>query len=304
MRKYLIIQFCLFALSFISCNKSYKYVETVEETDLFGHNTIKTDDAVIISAPSDSMAYLEAFKKFTISKKVYMDMVEAGSGSYLDRPISFKLYDSNGKNITNIIFFSKSDKELEISESILSKPNDIKERFEERQAIIAQDQIARRDSVKIKELIPFFRVSKDEFDVNGVTWYEPNDAPKYINRNGIYIYFGVDKNGIKPLRLKIQYTADDWLFFKKVNFSIDDKPFEYVPRKTETDHGGGIIWEWSDEAIVDTSDKELIKALASAKSAKMKFIGSQYHNIKNISQKQIQSINRTIELYKAMGGDF
>ena len=31
-------------------------------------------------------------------------------------------------------------------------------------------------------------------------------------------YFGVREDGVNALRLRIQYTADEWLFFKKVNF--------------------------------------------------------------------------------------
>jgi hypothetical protein len=49
------------------------------------------------------------------------------------------------------------------------------------------------NSVKIKELLPYFRVKKDEFDPDGGTWYEPKSAPNYTNRNGIYLYFKAGK---------------------------------------------------------------------------------------------------------------
>jgi hypothetical protein len=71
---------------------------------------------------------------------------------------------------------------------------------------------------------------------------------------------------------------------------------------TETDSGdGGKIWEWFDESV-SVSDKQLINALANSKSAKMKLIGRQYFDVKNISQDQIKGIKRTLELYQAMGG--
>lgn len=74
---------------------------------------------------------------------------------------------------------------------------------------------------------------------------------------------------LEKLRFCIQYHADEWLFFKKVSFSIDGKAYDYIPLKTETDNGnGGRIWEWSDEAITESTDKQLIKALAKAKTAK------------------------------------
>ena len=160
------------------------------------------------------------------------------------------------------------------------------------------------DSAKIKELLPFFKVKKDEFDPNGKIIYTPKSAPKYINRNGIYCYFIVNDGNPGPLRFVVQYYADDWLFFKKIQFSIDDSAYEFVPLNTETDNGdGGKIWEWFDESLTPT-DQDLIYALSNAKSAKMKFIGKQYYDIKVINKAQITDIKRTLDLYHAMGGSY
>ena len=105
-----------------------------------------------------------------------------------------------------------------------------------------------------------------------------------------------------PLRFRVQYYSDDWLFFKKIQFSIDYNAYEYIPSDTETDSGnGGKIWEWFDEALTGR-DKTLIYALADAKSAKMKFIGRQYYDIKTITKNQITDMKRVLELYRAMGG--
>lgn len=165
-------------------------------------------------------------------------------------------------------------------------------------------QTATIDSAKIKELEPFFYAKKDEFDPNGLVWYKPKSAPKYTNRNGIYCYFQSNKGMPSNLRLRLQYYADDWLFFKKVQFSIDGKAYEYIPMDTETDSGnGGKIWEWFDESM-GKSNTELLDALANAKSAKMKLIGDQYYDIKTINSTQIRDIKRTLDLYKAMGGEY
>ena len=160
------------------------------------------------------------------------------------------------------------------------------------------------DSAKIKELLPYFSVKKDEFDPNGRIVYKPKSAPQYINRNGIYCYFFVNNGSPGPLRFVVQYYADDWLFFKKIQFSIDDNAYEFVPLNTETDNGdGGKIWEWFDESLTPT-DQDLIYALSEAKTAKMKLIGRQYHDIKAISKAQITDIKRTLDLYHAMGGNY
>ena len=87
-------------------------------------------------------------------------------------------------------------------------------------------------------------------------------------------------------------------------FSIDDKAYEFVPMDTETDSGnGGRIWEWFDESM-GKSNTELLQALANAKSAKMKLIGRQYYDTRTITQTEIKDIKRTLDLYKAMGGEY
>lgn len=88
-----------------------------------------------------------------------------------------------------------------------------------------------------------------------------------------------------------------------MQFSIDEMAYEFYPLYTERDHGSGKIWEWFDESVTG-SDRELIYALSNAENAKMKFIGSQYYEIWNITQQQTLDIKRVVELYNAMGGTY
>ena len=165
-------------------------------------------------------------------------------------------------------------------------------------------QTASVDSAKIKELVKGFRQKKDEYSNDNKIWYQPKSSPIYANANGIYCYFCTENGVPSNLRFRLQYYADDWLFFKSVRFSIDGKAYEYTPMKTETDSGDGdYIWEWFDESLSDT-DKDLIYALSNAKNAKMKLDGRQYYKEKGISQEQINSIKKTLDLYQAMGGQY
>lgn len=296
--------FYLFGLLLLvcSCQHSYEYVETVLEPSLMGGRKTETDkDAEVIKEKNDTLAYLAAYQKFIISQKVFRDMSECYGSELLSEPKSFSLYNENGVDISDIFFATKESRESEIEDRILSMKNSIKESRE------ASDNEKRAklqiDSAKVAELTPYFTIKKDEFDPKAPVWYKPKSAPVYTDRNGIYCYF-MTENGIpKNFRFRIQYYADNWLFFKKVQFSIDDNAYEYIPISTETDNGSGNIWEWFDEQV-RSEDKELIFALSNAKSAKMKFIGRQYYDIKTITPQQALDIKRTIELYKALGGDF
>jgi len=159
----------------------------------------------------------------------------------------------------------------------------------------------KQDSARIKTLKKSFKITEDEFDVDQKQWIRPLDEPLYVNRNGIYSYFETTKGVASNLRFVIQYYSDDWLFIQRLQFSIDGKAYEYVPRKVETDNGDGMIWEWFDDQV-DDNLKVIMEAIVKSKSAKIKMIGSQYFDMKKVNAKQKESLKKTLELYRLMGG--
>ncbi|MDR1006850.1 MAG: hypothetical protein LBL74_08335 [Bacteroidales bacterium] len=301
--KFLIL---LLAIALTSCNsdKKYTYVEVVLEKGIAGMVDRKEKEPKIINAKNDTLAYLYAFQNFCISVKVHKDMQETYGDAYASTPLEFKLLNEVGENIASSTFFiTKAEKEKEIEDRVFSLENSINHSAENRKNEEFKETV-KVDSAKVKELEKFFRLKKDEFSNNNEVWYKPKSAPQYTNRNGIYCYFQTENGMPSNLRFRVQYHNDDWLFFSRIQFSIDEKAYEYIPRKTETDCGnGGYIWEWFDEQVSQL-DKELLYALANAKNAKMKFIGRQYYDIKTISQQQILDIKRTLELYNALGGNY
>lgn len=163
------------------------------------------------------------------------------------------------------------------------------------------DSISKAENEKtIKDLSRYFRFKKDEFSSDGRIWVEPKDRPMYIDVNGIYCYFQTNDGKASNLRLKIQYAADDWLFIQNYKFSIDGMAFDYYPDNIERDNNS-TIWEWADNQVT-ASDQSLLTALMMAKDAKIRYIGRQYHKDRVITAKQLKSIKRTVQLYRAMGG--
>jgi len=304
--KRIIIALIFIAIVLTSCEKRYKYVEITVDESVLGGKEMKEKEPKIIRANSDSTAYLDAYESFCISLKVSKDM-EQSIGKVYSKPIKFKLLNDKEEDITNSVFFkSKAKQEKIIETSIFSMKNSLQESVEKSKndKIESFKKNARIDSAKIEKLVKYFRLNKDEFSNNNLVWYIPRTAPQYANMNGIYCYFQTENGMPSNFRFKFQYYAEDWLFFSRIQFSIDGKAYEYIPSKTETDSGnGGYIWEWFDEPLTD-SDKELIYALAYAKSAKMKIIGRQYHKIQEISLEQINSIKNSLELFRAMGGNY
>lgn len=297
----------LLIFTLISCNKKeYKYIEIADEEGLMGVIVRKEQEPKVIEAETDSIAYLEAFQKFCIAQKVSNDM-KTSMGTSANTPIEFKLLNEKDEDITNLVSFKGIElKEKEIKDRIFSMKNSMQESVDnykdEKNAEFKK--IANIDSAKIKVMSKYFIKKEDEFSNSKLTWFTPKSAPKFTNANGIYCYFQTENNIPSNLRFRVQYLAEEWLFFDQIQFSIDGKTFNYIPSKTETDSGnGGHIWEWFDESVTE-SDKELIKALSIAKTAKMRFNGKQYYKIKTVTSKQIKSIKETLDMYNALGGEF
>lgn len=120
----------------------------------------------------------------------------------------------------------------------------------------------------------------------------------------MFCYFMKDNDGVSNFRIQIQYYADNWLFIRKYQFSIDGKAYELMPNSVERDNSDDKIWEWCDHCITLDSEKQIIQALSNAKNAKIKMIGDQYYHIRTIKQSELKSIKETVQLYNAMGGVF
>ena len=117
MKKYTFFSITSFIIIFLaSCQMKKKY---------YYHEGSKE---VPIEAYSDSAAYLEAYQKFVISKKVYKDIKKTYGESLLSDPISFELLNDKHEDITYRISFSNKDSlEKNIDKSIENLPNSIEE---------------------------------------------------------------------------------------------------------------------------------------------------------------------------------
>lgn len=152
------------------------------------------------------------------------------------------------------------------------------------------------DSADLKKLISNSRKTKDEFGSS--VFYHDRTSPKFVNYNGFFIYVGyADK--APYLRFCMQYAADDWLFIKRVKINIDGKNFDLYPGEFKRDNGDGEIWEWSDDAV-DAETIDILEKIANSKTTKVKFEGTDYYKIKEVTTSQKKAIKNMLKLYKAL----
>jgi hypothetical protein len=147
------------------------------------------------------------------------------------------------------------------------------------------------NKLKAEKALKSFKKNVDEFE--GTTFYSDPRTPNYTNVNFIYPYSGV-KDDHAWLRLKMQYTSDNWLFINNAILLIDDEKF-YISGNWERDNNSQI-WEWLD-IQVRQNEYSILEKIASSKSAKIRYEGNQYYKDRNITSKEKSIIKKTLEIY-------
>ena len=176
-----------------------------------------------------------------------------------------------------------SKSELKVVDSLELKKQ---ERIKDSLAIVNK-----KKREKAEKDLKSFKKKEDEFEGNA--FYRDPRTPYYANVNFIYPYIG-QKGDNYWLRLKFQYAADNWLFINNGVLLVDGEKFT-ITGNWERDNNSGI-WEWLDISVRDT-ERLILERIANSKSAKIRYVGTQYHNDRTITRKEKSIIKKTLEIY-------
>ena len=149
-------------------------------------------------------------------------------------------------------------------------------------------------------LIGKFRKKEDK--VEGITFYQHPNEPKYLNsRSTVYLYIGRKGNGRPWLRMKVQYAAENWLFVERVDAWYLGVKEPLVVGGFNRDNNSRI-WEWVD-IKPDDYQLEVLRALAKAPESILRFQGQQYHRDVTLSAGDKKAIAEVLEAYDLMLGN-
>lgn len=149
----------------------------------------------------------------------------------------------------------------------------------------------------IEQLMPGFEVD------------EAGDChSRYVARdkssNEVYFAFAMGEDSVPgPLRLRVQYCADDPLDFDQLIFNIDGYDYPFYP----SNHEGGAIddvyfWECSDD-VLQPVHKDLVYALAHSNWIVLKLMSTRgIHHVKMLTDGQRTDFAHTLDLYRLLGG--
>ncbi|MBQ9466019.1 MAG: hypothetical protein IJU62_03470 [Muribaculaceae bacterium] len=135
----------------------------------------------------------------------------------------------------------------------------------------------------------------------------PKSAAFANNRNDVFFYYTRDNSGaISPLRLCVQYYADDPLQYDKLIFNIDGFEYTFTPKNVKRGKGSGVmIWENSDDPLT-AADRDLVYALAHSKQwVQFKLHGrGNMNHVKMLTDQQKKDFYNVLTLYRLHGGTF
>lgn len=160
----------------------------------------------------------------------------------------------------------------------------------------------------INELSSKFKVENDK--VRGITWYTPKSMPKYIDtRSYIIPYIGVmDSDGSAWICVRYNYTADSWIFWKKLTIVVDgEKYYKNVGYRNVIRDNDTEIWEYYDESLpvkagMDNEDIQMLSAISESKETIIRFEGDDYYDDLIVKDVDKTTIKETLALYKALIG--
>jgi hypothetical protein len=136
-------------------------------------------------------------------------------------------------------------------------------------------------------------------EIKNITWISHKQAP--VLQTYISTYFGSQNQrvGSYPLRLKMQYYSEDWLFVNSVVIKADDDVYEMGDLDFERDNSSGSIWEWVDIPI---KDFKMLNRVMTAKRVVIRFNGRQYYKDFIVPDNQLAQIREVHHIWRAMGG--
>ncbi|GGX21368.1 hypothetical protein [Aquimarina muelleri] len=191
-----------------------------------------------------------------------------------------------------------NSKETKKGKGLLKK---VEKEIIETSKALEKDQLKENNNEDYKNAISKM---KKKYDVdNEVTWYSDKSSNYTNDQNYIQTYIGKKEKRKPWLALSINYFAkNDWLFIQRIEIIVDGKTFEieeYTPGEFNSKEESEGKREWIDR-VIKGLDMPMIKAIASGKTIKIKFVGKDDLDTRTISKQEKKAIKNVLEAFEAL----
>lgn len=145
------------------------------------------------------------------------------------------------------------------------------------------------------------KLKKSTDEVEGITWYEPSCMPTYTNSRCYVLPYIGERGGTYWLRCKVDYAANDWVFFDHIIINIDGEKRDTISfgysDVTRSTYVGAKLCEVADFAPT-TNQVNLLRDISTSKKTIIRFEGSDYHYDMTVSDKDKQGIKEVLDAYE------
>nr|DAF23836.1 MAG TPA: hypothetical protein [Caudoviricetes sp.] len=145
------------------------------------------------------------------------------------------------------------------------------------------------------------KLKKSTDEVEGITWHEPSCMPTYTNTRCYVLPYIGEQSGNYWLRCKVDYAANDWVFFTQIVINIDGVKrdtinFDYGDVTRDT-YVGAKLCEVADFAP-DNNQIQLLTDIANSQKTIIRFQGSDYYYDFTVPDKDKQGIKDVLAAYE------
>lgn len=144
-------------------------------------------------------------------------------------------------------------------------------------AKIEQEKAKRERDKNLNAALSKLKADKDE--VRQITFYKPSTMPKYRNtRTYLLPYIAYDGKTSPNFRIKYNYCGNDWIFWNKIIFAVDD--VRYTKRVGDFD----TVRDVANLKVVESLDewasldeKNILRQIVDSKKTIIRFEGDDYY---------------------------
>lgn len=291
----------ILCLSLCGCGKSESLVAAENAVKAIGEVTLNSEESINAAEKAINALGAEDREKFKYedefeeAKAEYKRLVSEKNAADVETAID-EMGEATIDNLESINDAQKKYDALSSDEKELVSNYNVLES--------AQETLAAAKKEKARELLSTMKLEEDR--VRQYKFYYPKGWRHYSDgwaadiKCFVLPYIGASNDDVW-LRMVCNYTADDWIFFEKITFSVDGKNYykSFQYNDVVRDNANGDIWEYVDMDVNNT-ELEILKAIAYSNETIVRFEGDDYYDDMVVSAEDKQGIKDALKVYELL----
>ena len=164
----------------------------------------------------------------------------------------------------------------------------------------------KRGTIKVKPVsrraLIMNQILESEDSISKQNNYRHRESPESVKYpSDLHCRFSATATTVGPLLLRIQYSAEDWLFIKRYEIKADEETFTLdVSGFGDVERDNNVrIWEWHTRTV-GKDDMKMLMAISNAKEVVLRSIGKQYYRDRTLPNAEKQRLRVMLAAYEIL----